>query len=159
MRREMARVAALALMIVLLGGCAPRLTEPAGEMPDLRGTWKGTWGGTPCTLLVIEQPATVASGGIAIGPWPLFADRLPALAGVLTFTVRDEPVSVNVQGRFGGLSGRLTLVLDGLTPNGERLVLTRLSDDRLRGHGTSRPVWEPQGPVELRRVTSSRARE
>ena len=156
-----ARASALALAAaLLLGGCAtgPPLSAPADPIPDLRGTWRGTWGGTPLTLLVLDQNGTVTPGGIAFGPWPLTGESLPGLDGVLTFEVRGRPVSVNVRGRFGDWNGRLTLVVDGLTNNGEQLVLTHLAEDRLAGSGTSLPDWQPQGPVELRRATVSNRR-
>ena len=117
-------------------------------MPDLRGTWTGTWGGTPLTLLVLEQEETPTSG-VYVGPWLLFGQQLPGVSGVLTFTVRDEAISVNVRGRLGDSNGRLTLVLGPLTVNGEQITLTHVDEHRLAGVGTSRPSWEPQGRVEL----------
>ena len=44
-------VVALAL---LLAACAsePRLEQPIGVVPDVRGTWQGTWGGASVTLLI-----------------------------------------------------------------------------------------------------------
>lgn len=148
------RRALLPALLLLIAGCGPQLRPPAVEIPDLRGTWEGTWGGTPLRLLVLEQRGTAAPGGIEVGPWSIFGERLPALSGVLTFTVRGEPTSINVHGRLGDLGGRLTLVLDGLTPSSQRLVLRRVADGRLAGEGTSRPTWEPQGPVELVRLQS-----
>ena len=139
------------LLALTLGACAtePRLGQPQDVVPDLRGTWHGTWGGAPVTLLVLEQGGTTRQGGISVGPWALTGAGLPALAGVLTFPSNGTPVSVNVKGRFGDWNGGLTLVIDALTQNGEQLVLTRLAEDRLTGTGTSRLRWEPQGPVEL----------
>jgi hypothetical protein len=145
---------ALAVAVALaLAACAtgPRLTPPTSAIPDLRGTWTGTWGGTPLALLVIDQQGTLPVGGVVLGPWSLAGEALPALSGVLTFQSAGAAVSVNVQGRFGDWHDRLTLVLDALSPNGEQIVLSELTPDRLRGTGTSLPSWEPRGPVELRR--------
>lgn len=147
-------------LTVLLGGCAAAtapLTTPRGPVPDLRGTWTGTWGGTPLTLFVLKQEEAPGSGGVYFSSWPLFAQRLPGLSGVLTFTVQGEAVSVNVQGRLGDSNGKLTLVLDPLTPNGEQLTLTYLDAHHLIGVGTSRLTWEPGGPVELVRQISDGA--
>jgi hypothetical protein len=149
---------ALAL-VLLLGACAPQLTPPMSEVPDLRGMWHGTWGGSPLALLVIEQEGTVTPGGILVGPYSLFGQRLPALSGVLTFNTRGVPVTVNVRGHFGDVGGRLTLVVDGLSPNNQQLVLKHTEADRLKGTGTSRPSWEPQGEVDLVRVTTGRERD
>jgi hypothetical protein len=140
-------------LTLLLAGCVAEvpLTMPAGSVPDLRGTWRGTWGGTPLTLLVLAQDDGSPRGGFFVGPWPLAGDPLPGLSGVLTFTVRGEATSVNVHGRMGDSNGRLTLVLDPLTVNGEQITLTYVNPRRLAGTGTSRPTWEPQGPIELAR--------
>lgn len=126
----------------------PSLTTPAGPVPDLRGKWTGTWGGTPLTLFVLEQEETSTSH-VYVGPWPLFGKQLVGLAGILTFTVRGEAISVNVRGRLGDSNGKLTLVLGPLTENGEQITLTDVDAHRLAGVGTSRVSWEPRGPVEL----------
>ena len=141
---------ALALTM-LLGACAPTppLTTPVGSVPDLRGTWKGTWGGTPLTLVILEQQDAAPADGVSIGPWHVLGRDLPGVSGVLTFTVRGEPVSVNVQGRLGSSNGRLTLVLEPLTVNGGQITLAWRGEHRLAGAGTSRRSWEPQGLVEL----------
>jgi len=139
--------AALALM---LGGCVHEMGTPQGLIPDLRGTWTGTWAGTPLTLVVIEQDGTLPDGGVELGPWSLAGPVFPALRGVLTFQSAGAPVSVNVQGRFGDLYGQLALILDLLTTNTQRIVLSEVTPELLRGIGTSRVRWEPQGPVELR---------
>jgi hypothetical protein len=146
----------VALVVLVLAACAtaPRLTAPLGEIPDLRGTWRGTWGGTPLALLVVDQGGTAPTGGVMLGPWSLSGQELPALSGVLTFQSAGTAISVNVQGWLGDSGERLTLVLDVLTPNGARIVLTVLTPDRLRGTGTSLLGWEPRGPVELRRSRS-----
>ena len=144
--------ALVAVLALLVSACAsePVLTQPSAVIPDLRGTWRGTWGGTPATLLVLEQGGTTRQGGITVGPWPLTGAGLPSLGGVFTFTSNGAPVSVNVQGRFGDWNGGLTVVVDALTDHGQQLVL-RPAGERLIGTGTSRLAWDPAGPVELAR--------
>ena len=93
--------------------------------------------------------AEASTSNVYVGPWPLFGKPLVGLSGVLTFTVRGEAISVNVWGRLGDSNGRLTLVLDPLTANGEQITLTYVDAQRLTGVGTSRLSWEPGGPVEL----------
>lgn len=151
MRRVL--VPALAL---LLGACStgPVLSQPTADIPDLRGTWRGTWAATPVTLVVIEQGGTTRQGGIAIGPWPLTGAGLPTFAGVLTFVSNGAPVSVNVQGRFGDWDGGFTVVVDALTRDRQQLVFTHVAGDRLAGFGTSRLDWDPRGPVDLARAAA-----
>ena len=150
-------VRALVVLLALgLGACAtgPRLDQPTEVVPDLRGTWRGTWGGAPITLLVLEQGGTTRQGGITVGPWPLTGAGLPALDGVLTYPSNGAPVSVNVRGRFGDWNGGFTLVVEALTRDGQQLVLTRVGAERLSGTGTSRLRWDPAGAVELARATA-----
>ena len=149
----------LATVALLLAGCAtaPPLTTPVGHVPDLKGAWTGTWGGAPLTLLVLEQEDESASGGgVSLGPWLLLGDRLPGVSGVLTYTVHEDAVSVNVKGRLGDWNGKLTLVLDPATTNGAQITLTHVDERRLAGTGTSRARWEPQGAVELVRQGAAR---
>ena len=151
MEHGLTRALALAVALALVA-CAtgPRLTPPTSAIPDLRGTWKGTWGGTPLALLVIDQQGTVPVGGVTLGPWSLSGDALPALSGVLTFQSAGAAVSVNVRGRFGDWHDRLTLVLD------RRLVVFAASEPRhgriigerpanagrpLRPQGYREPCW------------------
>ena len=138
-------------LVITLAACAttPPLTMPPSLLPDLRGTWTGTWGGTPLTLVVLDQQQATPSDGVFLGPWPLLGRELPSVSGVLTFSVRGERVSVNVQGRLGDWNGRLTLVIDQTTVNGGQITVGLADQDRLVGIGTSRASWEPQGPVEL----------
>jgi hypothetical protein len=135
----------------LLFACAapPPLAAPVGLMPDLRGTWTGTWGGSPVTLVILEQRDAEPTDGVAVGPWEVFGRNLPGVSGILTVKIRREMVSVNVQGRLGTSNGRLTLVLEPATVNGGWLSLTRIEENRLAGTGTAQMRWEPQGPVEL----------
>ena len=118
-------------------------------MPDLRGTWAGTWGGTPLTLVILEQRDAEPVDGVTIGSWQVLGRNLPGVAGILSVKIRNEMVSVNVQGRLGISNGRLTLVLEPATVNGGWISLTRLEENRLAGTGTAQMSWEPQGPVEL----------
>jgi hypothetical protein len=135
----------------LLGACAgpPPLATPVGLMPDLRGTWTGTWGASPLTVVILEQNDGAPVDGVSVGPWQVFGRNLPGVAGILTVRIRNEMVSVNVNGRLGTANGRLTLVLEPVTVNGGWISLTRLAENRLAGTGTGQMSWEPQGPVEL----------
>jgi hypothetical protein len=141
----------VAVIAALLGACAapPALTDPVGLMPDLRGTWTGTWAGAPMTLVILEQRDAEPVDGVTVGPWQVLGQNLPGVAGILSVKIRSEMVSVNVRGRLGTSNGRLTLVLEPATVNGGWLTLTRLDENRLAGTGTSQMSWEPQGPVEL----------
>ena len=143
--------AVVVALAAILAACAgpPELASPVGLMPDLRGTWKGTWGSAPLTLVILEQRDGEPVDGVTFGPWQVFGRNLPGVAGVLTVRIRSEMVSTNVQGRLGSSNGRLALVLEPVTVNGGWISLTRVEENRLTGIGAGQMTWEPQGPVEL----------
>lgn len=156
------RAVVLGLALVL-AGCAGQLQPlpPARPVPDLRGTWSGTWGGTPVTLVVVEQNEVAGRGGLHVGPVPVDAilrsARDQSVSGVITVARGREAVSASVDGRLGHLGGRVALVLEAATPAGtQTLVLSGVADDRLAGTGQSTFAWGPRGPVELKRRAPTR---
>ena len=145
---------ALVVLIAAVAGCetAPAAPPPAGIVPDLRGTWTGTWGGAPLTLVVTDE-REVGDSGVHVGSWQVLGRRGPGLTGVLTSTVRGERVSVPVAGRLGSDAARLAVVLEASGPAGDQhLRLAQVGPDRLQGTGESSYPWGPRGPVELTRV-------
>jgi hypothetical protein len=146
------RRAALFVIAALLAACTtapPPLAPPDGRLPDVRGTWTGTWGGAPMTLMILDQTDAAPTEGVSVGPWQLFGRTLPGVSGILTVKIRSEMVSTNVQGRLGLTNGRLALELTPATVNGGWISLTKVDENRMRGTGMSQMSWEPQGPVEL----------
>ena len=140
------------MLALLLGACTgpPPLAPPAaGPMPDLRGTWTGTWGGAPTTLVILEQREAEPVDGVWVGPWQVLGHDLPGVTGILSVRIRNDLLSVNVRGRLGTSNGRFTVVIEPATVNGGWLSLAHLEENRLAGSGTAQMSWEPQGPVEL----------
>jgi len=148
----------VALAGLLLAGCTVAPTGPPINVPDVGGMWAGTWGGTPVTLLVTDQRDDVPSGaGVYVGSWLLLGGQTPGLSGVMSYTARGDHVSVNVNGRFAMLEGRLALIVDSAAPDGaQQLRLKWIEPDQLVGSGTSKFSWGPQGPVELKRPPVTR---
>ncbi|MGH7391144.1 MAG: hypothetical protein ACREM3_17055 [Candidatus Rokuibacteriota bacterium] len=158
MRRLVAPLT-IAVLVLAPAGCAQTVDlappPPATEVPDLRGTWTGTWGGAPVRLVVSEQKELGDYSGVSVGPVQVLGRRLPGVSGVITSTIAGAPVTARVDGWLGYRGGRLTLLLNATTPDGrQQLVLARAADDRWAGHGESDFAWGPQGPVELRRQTA-----
>jgi hypothetical protein len=143
------------LLALILAGCssAPPAGPPAVSAPDLRGSWTGTWGGEPLALLVTEQATGPGESGLVLGPWQVLGERYPAVAGVLTSTIRGERVSTHVDGLLSESGGGLVLVLRARSAAGDQRIRLRLVDrDRLQGSGDSQYRWGPQGPAELTRI-------
>lgn len=146
------RRAGLLLVAAVLAACStapPPLAPPSGSVPDVRGTWTGTWGGAPMTLVILDQTDAAPVDGVSVGPWPVFGRTLPGVSGILTVKIRNQMLSTNVQGHLGLVNGRLALELAPATANGGWLSLTKLDENRMSGTGMSQMSWEPQGPVEL----------
>ncbi len=148
---------------VVITGCASESqpvppAPPAITIPDLRGTWSGTWGGTPLTLLVIEQHETGAYSGFYLGSVPLLGQRVPNVNGVMTSTIRGDAVSISIEGWFGYANAGLILLVKGATSDGtQQLMLTRVDPERLAGTGESSFRWGPRGSVELTRRSAGPA--
>jgi hypothetical protein len=146
----------LVILLAAFAGCAeplavqPGLAPPAGQVPDLAGTWSGTWSGQPARLVVTAQGDTSTSG-VYLGPWPLLGRRLPGVSGVFTFASGGQPTTVHVRGYFGDSGGRPTLVLESVASDGPALTLTEVSPGRLAGVGTPGMPWHPRGSIQLQR--------
>ena len=149
-------------LIVLLGavflaGCAvgpPLPPPPSGPVPDLIGTWRGTWGGEPVALLIVEQTTDSGYAGIFLGDYHLGGPQRPGISGVLTSTIRGEAVSARAEGWVGNdATGRLLMLVQSESPAGvQRLMLARVAPDQLQGTGESTFRWGPRsGPAQLRR--------
>ena len=149
-------VVALALVVA---GCATSqvVPPPAVSAPDLRGTWIGTWGGTPLTVLVTEQRNGHGDSGLVIGPWQVLGQPYPTVIGVLTESIRGEMVSTHMDGLLSDSGGRLVVTVRVRAAAGDqRLTLRLVATDRLEGMGDSQYAWGPQGPVELARTAQPR---
>lgn len=156
---EFARGAAV-LVILALAACAQTVDvappPPVTAVPDLRGTWAGTWGGAPVRLVITEQRELGDYAGIYLGPVQALGRRRPGVAGVLTSAIAGAPVSVNAEGWLGYVNGGLALLLHATTPSGsQRLTLARTADDRWSGRGESDFAWGSQGAIEMVRGPAS----
>jgi hypothetical protein len=155
-------VAAAAIMLAAEVAGAQQPPPPgAGGWPDLSGTWKGTWGGAPTTLVIFKK-SEAAFVGQALSGLTNFASTVVGqndseVRGTLSTNGRAGPLSVTVNGRLGLFNGRLTLVLTGQPgwtySDYQELVLTTVTPERLAGTGNSTAQWGPEGPVELKRET------
>jgi hypothetical protein len=161
LRRKLA-LAAVLLVMAVGAASAQQPAPPAPAVPgwpDLSGTWKGTWGGVPTTLVIFKRNEA-AFVGQALGGMYSFAQQVVGqgdadVAGTLTTDGRAGPLSVSTSGRLGTFNNRLTLVLNAQPGFGTRdfqeLVFTTVTPDQLAGSGTSTMQWGPTGPIDLKR--------
>lgn len=151
-----ARVAALGLLLAV-GACAgpiiPPPPAPGTALPDLRGTWTGTWAGEPVTLLITEQAEErPGAGGFYVGTAHVLGERWPTITGVLTFSDRSGATSTHARGWVGQEGRRLRLLVAAAPGAGDIVLdLAVEPDGRLTGTGASDFRWGPRGPVTLTR--------
>jgi hypothetical protein len=154
---------ALLGLVLFLAGCAGGpgpmpLPASAVELPDFRGIWTGTWGGSPVRLMITDQDDQDWRSGVYLGSMQVLGQRVPGVTGVLTSVIAGNQVSASVKGWLT-ISGRgaLTLWLEARTVDGfQRLTLVSGPPDRLAGAGDSDFRWGPRGPVELTRSNPPR---
>jgi hypothetical protein len=155
--RTAAAVAALALIAAACAtGTLPQAPPPGAgaTMTDLRGSWRGTWGGAPASLLITDQQAHAGHSGVFIGNYQLLGHDRPGVSGILTSQIDKEQTSVRAYGWFGGLDGQPTLQILADPPRGQQRLTLRLDGpNRLVGMGESSFAWGPAGPIELTRVS------
>jgi len=153
-------LAAVAIVLVtsIASAQQPPPPVPAG-WPDLSGTWKGTWGGAPTTLVIFKKSET-AFVGQALSGFSNFAQTLVGqndgeVKGTLATDGRAGPLSVTVTGRMGIFNGRLTLVLNAQPGwnwnDSQELVFTTVTPQQLAGNGTTTQQWGPSGAIDLKR--------
>ena len=139
--------------LVLLAGCAtsPPPGPPAAFVPDLLGTWTGTWGGAPATLVVTGQHEGHGQSGVVLGPWQVFGELYPTATGILTARVNGEMVSTAIDGRISdaGAGTVLTVLAQSPSAGDQWMQLRLVGEDRLEGTGDSQHRWGPRGPVQL----------
>jgi hypothetical protein len=144
---------ALFLALLLLAGCAthPPPGPPASAVPDLRGTWMGTWGGAPATLVVTNQDLGHGESGLVLGSWHVLGQPYPTATGVLTSTVNGQMVSTHMNGLISdsGAGPVLTVQARSTTAGDQWIRLRLVGRERLEGTGESQLNWGPQGPVQL----------
>jgi hypothetical protein len=145
----------LAMLVALVAaGCVvtPPVGPPAVSPPDLRGTWIGTWGGTPLSFVVLDQQISTGDSGVVIGSWQLLGQYYPTVSGIMTTTVRGESVSTNMTGLIAQLGQGFSVTLRGRSSAGDQEMRVRLVEaDRMEGQGQSQYAWGPQGSVQAAR--------
>ena len=149
-------VAALSLFAAACTTSALPAPPPPGAgatMTDVRGSWRGTWGGAPAALLITDQQVHAGQSGVFIGNYQVLGHERPGVSGILTSEINKEQTSVRAYGWFGGLDGQPTLQILADPPRGQQRLTLRLDGaNRLVGMGQSSFAWGPSGPIELTRV-------
>lgn len=153
----------LAALALLAAACTTGTPLPQPPPPgsgtstsDIRGSWRGTWGGAPVALLITDQEAGAGYSGLYVGNTQVLGHERPGVRSILTSQINKEQTSVPAHGWFGGIEGQLTLQIIADSPSGQqRLTLRPDGPNRFVGMGESSFRWGPAGPIELTRATSA----
>jgi hypothetical protein len=154
----MRAVIGLTVALLLAAACTTPLPQPpppgAGvSTHDVRGSWRGTWGGAPAALLITDQQTQAGYSGLYVGNYQVLGNERPGVSGILTSQIDKEQTSVRASGWFGGLDGQVILRIIADSPSGQqRLTLRQDGPDRFIGLGESSFRSGPTGPIELTRV-------
>jgi hypothetical protein len=149
---------AVAVLALFAAACAtgaprPQPPPPGTTISDLRGSWRGTWGGTPVALLITDQQPGAGYSGLYVGSYQVLGHEGPGVSGILTSRINNEQTSTAAHGWFGGVEGQLTLRIIADSPSGQqRMTLRPDGPNRLVGMGDSSFRWGPSGPIELVRA-------
>src|SRR5262247_3371386 len=118
------------LVVLLLAGCVvtPPVGPPAVSPPDLRGTWIGTWGGTPLRIVVLDQQISTGGSGVVLGSWQLLGQYYPTVNGIMTTTIGGEAISTNMTGLIAQAGQGYALTLRGRSSAGDQELRVSLVD-------------------------------
>jgi hypothetical protein len=143
---------------LLASACTTPLPQPppagaGATIDDIRGSWRGTWGSAPASLLITNQQVSAGYSGLYVGNYQVLGHERPGVDGILTSQIDGAQTSVRAYGWFGGLGGQLTLQMFADSPSGQqRLTLRADGANRFVGMGESSFRHGPNGPIELTRV-------
>lgn len=146
-----ARVLVLALGLAS-AACADRFTPVAAPDPNLMGTYVGTWGGVPTTLVIQSSGTAPPQGGLFLGSLAVGGLPQQSVSGTISHPGPDGPLASTFTARVGYIGSKLILVLSLPTTNDmevfEELSLAVEGDALVGKAGRDYPQG-PRGPIRL----------
>jgi hypothetical protein len=132
------RVALVLMFALVVAGCGSILWSwPAGApVPNVVGTWQGTWMVSP--PLLVRVVITAQDG--------------TRVSGVVTYGPASGAVSTGISGQFGIRNDRRVLLLTAATlDRTDDFEFTTMDADRLQGAGAGSGFGGQRGVLTLRR--------
>jgi hypothetical protein len=150
--RPRARFAGAALALVcLLSGCT-QFQPMAAPDPKLAGTYVGTWGGSPTTLVIQGFGNAPPESGVFLGSVSIGGSSAMQVSGIITHPSAQGPVENTFTARVGYMAGQLILVMNLPTmdpmENFAELSLA-VDGDALVGKAERDYPQGPKGPIRL----------
>jgi hypothetical protein len=144
-----------ALLLVLIGlvaACARQFEPVPPPTPNLLGTYVGTWGGVPTTLVIQSYGAAQPEGGLFLGSMSVGGTPQMVVSGTISHPSPQGPLASTFTARVGYVEGRLILSLSLPTKDAmdvfEELPLA-VDGDVLVGKAEHDYPEGPKGPIRL----------
>ena len=139
-------------LICLVAACARQFEPVPPPTPNLLGTYVGTWGGVPTTLVIQSYGAAQPEGGLFLGSLSVGGTPQMVVSGTISHPSPQGPLASTFTARVGYVEGRLILSLslptiDSMNPF-EELPLA-VEGDALVGKAEHDYPEGPKGPIRL----------
>ena len=148
---SVARVALVALA-VLAAACANRFEPVPPPTPDLLGTYVGTWGAQPTTMVIQSYGSAQSSGGLFLGTMSVGGAAQMQVSGTVSHPSPQGPLASTFTARVGYVNSQLILSLSLPTTNAmdvfEELPLA-VEGDALVGKAERDYPEGPKGDIKL----------
>jgi hypothetical protein len=142
----------LLTLILALAACARQFTPVPPPSPNLLGTYVGTWGGAPTTLVIQSYGAAAPQSGLFLGSLSVGGLPQEVVSGTISHPSPDGPRASTFTARVGYVEGQLILWLSLPTTNAmepfENLSLA-VQGDVLTGEAKQDYPEGPKGPIRL----------
>lgn len=145
------RVLLLALLC-LVAACARQFEPVPPPTPNLLGTYVGTWGDQPTTLVIQSYGAAQADSGLFLGSLSVGGSPQMVVSGTISHPSPQGPLASTFTARVGYVEGKLILWLNLPTINPmspfEQLPLA-VEGEALVGMAEHEYPEGPKGPIRL----------
>lgn len=150
-----------AALIFLTAACANKFEPVPPPSPNLLGTYVGTWGDLPTTLVIQSSGAAPPEGGLFLGSMSIGALPQMQVSGTITHPSPEGPRESTFTARVGYVNNQLILSLSLPTINEmnmfEELPLA-VDGDALVGKAERDYPQGPKGPIRLVRQPAATPR-
>src|SRR5262245_30664250 len=145
-------------LVCLLAACARQFEPVPPPTPNLIGTYVGTWGGQPTTLVIQNYGAAQPEAGLFLGSMSVGGMPEMVVSGTISHPSPQGPLESTFSARVGYVEGKLILSLSLPTTNPmspfEELPLAVEGEGQaqtLVGKAEHDYPEGPRGPIRLTR--------
>jgi hypothetical protein len=145
-------VRGLLLALACLSAACSTFQPVPTPPPDLLGTYVGTWGGVPTTLVIKNYGEAAPDSGLFLGSLSVGGPSQMQISGIVIHPSPQGPLQSTFSARVGYMDGQLILALSLPTmdplENFAELSLA-VQGDTLVGKAERDYPQGPKGPIKL----------